>query len=93
MTIDQFYGDYNALWTMRPNMSPEKFRQAMDGLRKEYPFMDTLLLSKKSGPERDSTYAYNVLSRIPPGSRTATRGPEQRIADKFYDSKGTCRGG
>ncbi|MFA5808756.1 MAG: hypothetical protein WC935_00280 [Thermoleophilia bacterium] len=91
MTIDQFYGDYNALWTMRPNMSPDKFRQSMDNLRKEYPFMDALLLAKKAGKERDATYAYNVLSRIPPGQSddyVIWAGGSRDLVNKFYADKG-----
>ena len=91
MAIDKFYEDYNAIWQNKDKLSPQEFKVALDNVRFEYPFMDTVLLSKKDGVERDRAYAYSVLGRIAPGDVTAISGgadlsPE--IIDKFYSSKG-----
>lgn len=91
ITIDKFYTDYNRLWAMEPNLSPTEFRNAMDSLRNAYPFMDALLLSRKSGVDRDRALAYNVLGRIPPGASSDYAKFANIPADelsKFYDEKG-----
>jgi len=76
---------------MEPNYSPQEMRRAMSDMRKAYPFMDTLMLSKKGGLDRDRAYTYNVLSRIPPSmsddiAKAADLNPE--LLRKFYDDKG-----
>ena len=91
MEIDRFYGDYNRLWQMNPSMSKQEFKEAMDGLRDKYPFMDTVLLSRRSGFERDRGLAYNVMSRIPPAHTddiSKAAGIDPALMQLFYDSKG-----
>jgi hypothetical protein len=89
--IDKFYGDWHRLWELEPNYSPQEMQRAMSDMRKAYPFMDTLMLSKKGGLDRDRAYAYNVLSRIPPSmsddvAKAAGLNPE--LLSRFYDAKG-----
>ena len=89
--IDQFYTEYFRLWAFRPNLSPEEFRQAMTDMHIKYPFMDTVLLSRKAGMERDAAFAYNVLGRVPPGQSgdiTEWAGIDERLVEKFYNDKG-----
>jgi hypothetical protein len=91
--IDQFYSDMYYIRNVDKagNMSPEQYRASMDGLRQKYPFMDTVLLSKKAGPERDKAYAYNVLGRIPPGEMSGLLeavGVNSDVVSQFYDNKG-----
>ncbi|MGW8250977.1 MAG: phosphopyruvate hydratase [Anaerolineales bacterium] len=54
---------------MSDTLSPTEIRDRMDDMRERYPFMDTVLLSRKAGLDRDRSYAYNVLGRIPPGQK------------------------
>ena len=89
--IDKFYSDYFALIGKEPDLSPAEYRRLMDDLRTKYPFMDTLLLARKGGVTRDRTFAYNVLGRIPPGSRddyARAGGIPPELFTKFYDEKG-----
>jgi hypothetical protein len=89
MSIDQFYSDYNQMWAQEANLSPNEFRSAMEQMREKYPFMDALLLGRKGGAQRDRTYAYNVMSRIPPGDALLTKvGIDQRLISMFYQTKG-----
>ena len=91
MQIDRFYTEYYNMWDKEANMSPDQFRDAMDTLRSKYPFMDTVLLSRKGGLARDRGYAYNVLGRIPPGQKNqiaAAVGLDPELISQFYDQKG-----
>lgn len=89
--IDQMYQDYRALWNMEANLSPDEFRQQMDQLHTSYPWMDAVLLAKKSGPERDRAIAFNVLGRIPPGQAgdiSELFGISPEMMAEFYENKG-----
>jgi hypothetical protein len=90
MQVDQFFTDQSKLFQMRPNLSPEEFREGMDALKTKYPFMDTVMLSRRDGPERDAGLAYMVLNRIPPGMSTEiTKMVEiDELMNKFYADKG-----
>jgi hypothetical protein len=91
MQIDKFYTDYSKLWGMKQNLSPEEFKMGMDQLHQKYTFMDTVLLSRKSGVERDSGFAYTVMTRIPPGKSSEyakSVGIDSKLMDKFYSTKG-----
>ena len=89
--IDKFYSDYYSVMGQYDNLSPEEVRTSFDTLRNKYPFMDALLISRKSGLDRDRSFAYSVLGRIPPGqsSDIATlAGVPADMLGKFYDDKG-----
>ena len=90
LEIDRFDTQYFALWNRRSDMSNAEFQRSMANLREEFPFMDTVILSRKSGEARDSTYAYNVLARIPPGDSSISQmvGLDRRLINKFYEGKG-----
>lgn len=91
MEIDKFYTDYGKLWNMRPNLSPQEFSEGMEKLKDTYPFMDTVMLSKGSGVERDAGLAYNVLTRIPPGKTSDIAkavGISPELLEKFFNDKG-----
>ena len=90
MEIDRFDTQYFALWNSRPNLSPQEFQRSMSNLRQAFPFMDTVILSRQAGEARDTTYAYNVLARIPPGESSVQElvGLDRELISKFYDSKG-----
>jgi hypothetical protein len=89
--IDLMYQDYRMLWANEGNLAPDEFRVAMEQLRDKYPFMDAVLLSRRGGIGRDRQYAYNVLSRLPPGQKSAiaeAAGVSPDLFGQFYDTKG-----
>jgi len=89
--IDQMYSSINTLINSKSTMTPEEYRRSWDSLRMNYPFMDSVLISKRSGADRDEAFAWNVLSRIPPGGSRALyerAGLTSEAADAFYESKG-----
>jgi hypothetical protein len=91
MEIDKFFGDYNKLWTMKANLTPEEFKEGMNELKTKYPFSDTMLLSRRDGPERDAGLAYLVIQRIPPGKSSEiskAAGIDPSLMEKFYNDKG-----
>lgn len=91
--IDKFYQDYHRLMSLSNAklIPPDKIRESYDQLRDKYPFMDTVLLARKAGPDRERAYAYNILSRVPPGQasdlyKLVDIDPE--TSQKFYDNGG-----
>ena len=89
--IDIMYGQMNGLMMNRPNLSPEEYRQSWDQMRAQYPFLETVLLSKKSGLDRDEALVWSVLGRIPPGMTNELAKQVGLNADditRFYDTKG-----
>lgn len=89
--VQQMYTDMNSLFAVSDTMSSDQYRIKWDELRSKYPGMDAVLLSKKGGETRDAAYAYNVLSRLPPGKLTDVLeavGINSQDVSKFYDSKG-----
>jgi hypothetical protein len=91
IAIDQFDQERRRLYAMKPDMSPEEYRDAWTQLKQKYPFADTVMLSRGSGPERDESYAFSVLGRIPPGQKDdlmELMGVSGALYDKFYDDKG-----
>ena len=93
--IDRFYTEQYRLVALKSTLHPDEYRRMWDGLRDKYPFMDTVILAKKHGAERDEALAYNVLGRIPPGSKTTiskAAGIDPRLFDKFYENKGDMTG-
>ena len=94
MVIEKFWKDYSVMVNSRSMLGAEEYREAWDKMRDnpEYgQFMDSLLLSRKSGDEMDTAYAYNVLGRLPPGQLNdalKVAGIDQEVISAFYDSKG-----
>jgi len=90
--IDNFDEDYRRLLAIEPNLSPDEYRVSWDNLRAAYPFMDALLIARKSDPmETDRQYAYNVVSRIPPSQSddyAKLVGIPPDLLSRFYESKG-----
>ena len=89
--IDKFYEDWHRMWEMEPMYSPGELQSAIGNMREAYPFMDTLMLARKGGLDRDRAFAYNVMSRIPPSmsddiAKAAEMNPE--LLNRFYEDKG-----
>lgn len=93
--IDKFYTNYYQLMAASANINPEQFRQGMSQLQKQYPWMDTVLISRKTDDDRQTAYAYNVLGRIPPGQSgdlLKKAGITSDLMNRFYGTKGTFKG-
>jgi hypothetical protein len=93
LRIDKFYQEYTALSKQIKGgaMSADATKQAFDDLRKKYDFMDLVILSKKFDEDRDRAYAYNTLSRMPPGQvgdLADAAGISEALIEKFYADKG-----
>lgn len=90
LQVDEFYADYFRLMKLRDTTSPQEFRNGLDQLRQEYPFMEALLISKKAGDDKDTALAWNAINRLPPSSSSLlkTIGIDQSIVDKFFDTMG-----
>jgi hypothetical protein len=93
MQIDQFDSEWQRLMRLRAGrqLSPEDFKNELAMLKNKYPFMDTVLLSRKSGPDRDLAYAYNVLGRMRPGEANDLLemvGIQPELVTQFYENNG-----
>lgn len=94
MVIEKFWGDYSTLLATKSMMTPDQYRDAWNSLREnpEYGmFVDGLILGRKNSAEIETAYAYNVLSRIPPGSTTEITKLldfDPKWIEEFYDAKG-----
>lgn len=91
LEIDKFWADYNKVWNLEPTLSPEELRGMLDQLRQKYPFMDSMLLARKGGVDRDRSFAYNVLARIPPSQSddfAMAVGLDSDLLSRFYEEKG-----
>jgi hypothetical protein len=94
MVMEKFWQDYNVMISSSSMMSPEQYRQAWDKMRDNPTygqFMDALLLSRKSGADMDTAYAYNVFGRVPPGQLNDILkivGIRPDLVQSFYDNKG-----
>lgn len=91
--LDEFYGEYFKMQELNKNgyLSVQDYKEQYNKLREEYKFMDVVLLSRRAGEDREAAYAYNVISRIPPGMTSEifeTVGIDPETAQKFYDSGG-----
>ena len=89
--IDRMYGDMYSLIKQKPNYTAEEYRELWDQIRAIYPYMDTILLSRKGGLERDEALAWNVFRRMPPGMSdelTEAAGLPRDTLNTFYDNKG-----
>lgn len=89
--IDKFYTDYYDLMRDWRNMPPEQAQYELRNLFIKYPFGETVILASKNSVDRDRTFAYNVMNRIPPGEKNfAARvmGMDTDLLSKFYDTNG-----
>lgn len=97
MQMDSFYQDYYRMKNLHDSgyISDEQYEQGFNELREQYPFMDTVLLGRRAGDDRDAAYAYNVIARIPPGMTSEIYdivGIDPKTANKFYESGGDMSG-
>ena len=89
--VDMALNDWYRLWanSRGGNWTSDETRQAISDLHDRWPFLETVLLAQKGGVERDVSFAYNVLNRLPPGDNPAdVYGIPQELVDKFWASSG-----
>jgi hypothetical protein len=84
--------DYlHRFYSMEENLSPDEVADTFAWFRQEFPFFDTVILSRKREEERDRVYAYSVLGRVPPGQKNDmfdALSVDPKLVDKFYEEKG-----
>jgi hypothetical protein len=89
--IDRAYSEMNSLMLQRPNLSPDAYSMGWQKIKEQYPFMETVMLSRKADDVRDESYVWAILNRIPPGSQSNIFNAvnlDPNIMDKFYENKG-----
>jgi hypothetical protein len=68
----------------------EAYDAASDEFFKKYPYMSAVWMAGRDDPRRESSYARNVLARIPPGNQRdaifAEAGITQDMVSRFYDT-------
>ena len=95
LVVDQFWSEYIYLVSQYDNYDPVSYRKAREELMNRYPFAETMLLARKNTEEREISYGYAVLSRIPPGQTdevAKAAGFKYDIIAYFYDNKGDITG-
>jgi hypothetical protein len=94
ITIDEAYQAVHNLILVREDRTNAEYREAWSGLHQQYPFLESLLMSRKAGPLNDEAYVWSVVSRIPPGKNseyTALVGLAPELVEQFYVDKGDMR--
>jgi hypothetical protein len=92
--IDTAYEQINYLVARRPDMPKDEYRQAWTQLHRQFPYMESLLLSRKANRENDEAYVWNIMARIPPGQQRDYAdlvGLMPELMDQFYEDKGDMR--
>ncbi len=95
LQIQKFDTERITLMNNRINLSPDQFKAAWAELEQKYQFADLVMLSRRSGWERDTSYVYHVLGRLPPGNKNdyyESAGLSREMIDAFYQSKGDALG-
>jgi len=89
--IDEYDKARRMLMARSPDLSPEEIRQGWRELRESYPEGDLVVLTRKGGIDRDISYAWSVLNRIPPGQSfdvVQAAGIPDHLVDQFYSDGG-----
>lgn len=89
--IERMDTERKILMAKKETMTPEQYRQGWLELEKKYPYLDYVVMSRKSGQARDEAYAYMVLDRIPPGQMSDlldVAGISTELSEKFMNNKG-----
>ncbi len=69
------------------DMTPEEWSAAWTDFYQRRPYMRTVSLARKDRDRADTSWAWDVLNRLPPGQSTdllKNHGLSQEIIDKFY---------
>ena len=90
LEIDMMDAEYSRFRQQREDMSTEQITAAYRYFSEKYSFFNTLQIARRDEDERDTSYAYSVLARIPPGqTKEAYRamGLERKQVDEFWEEK------
>jgi hypothetical protein len=90
LEIDRMDEEYHRFMQMKESMDPDQIAESYDYFKEKYPFFSTLMIARRDVDGRDSSYAYSVLSRIPPGqTKEAYRsmGLDREQVQEFWDAK------
>lgn len=93
LEIDKFDEEYQRFRVMRDggDMTEQEIYDAYQYFDQKYPFYSTLQIARRDGDERDSSYAYSVLRRVPPGATSETyaaMGISRDQMQEFFDEGG-----
>lgn len=91
MQIDIMDQEYRRMWAVSDDKGWEWTKNEMNRLNAVYPWMDTVILSRKHGMARDRAYAYSVLGRMPPGQKDdffKANDADPGWYGKFYEASG-----
>ncbi len=91
LIVSKFWQEYIFLMTQYDTTDAISWRTKRAELMAKYPFAETMLLARKGTEERNISYGYSVLSRIPPGETdnvSKAAGFKYDILSYFYDNKG-----
>lgn len=89
--IQKMDDEYSKFLEIKDQLAPEEVFEAYDYFRAKYPFFDTVKLSRRDVKERDTSYAYSVLARIPPSMSAdiyEALGIEYEDVKAFKEAKG-----
>jgi hypothetical protein len=95
MQIDIMDQEYRRMWAVAEDRDADWIKNEMNRLNRVYPWMDTVILSRKHGMARDRAYSYSVLGRIPPGQKDdffKANNVDPDWYGRFYEDKGDMTG-
>lgn len=92
----QFYSHADKTYDMETEEGQAAYRAAQKQLYEYYPFLSYTMLVRRGEQERDKAYAWEVLSRLPPGKNRYTildaANTSEEALSKFYETGGDFTG-
>jgi len=89
--IDTADQAFFTLYSRKPYMDNDQFKEAMNALHNQYPWYSLVSTTRKSGPDKDSAISWHVMGKIPPGNTDDLArdfGLPYNMLEKFYETKG-----
>lgn len=85
--MDLALNDWYSFWRTAENLSPDEKRRALRAIHEKWPQLEVVLLARKDSTDRDISFAYNVISRLPPGENIAElAGIPNELINQFYEN-------
>ncbi len=92
----QFYAHADESYDMATDEGVAAYKLAQQQLYDYYPFLSYVMLVRRGELDRDRAYAWEVLSRLPPGTQRYTileaANYNKETLNKFYESSGRMEG-
>lgn len=92
----QFYAHADKTYDMKTEEGQAAYRAAQKQLYEYYPFLSYTMLVRRGEMDRDKAYAWEVLSRLPPGANRYTilesANTSEEALSKFYETGGDFTG-